>query len=166
MADPWIFYIIKNGNATYAGVSPNPTRRLRQHNQELAGGAKYTTSKSPNWHHVYLVEGFQTKQQALQFEWAVKHEAPRNKGGLAWRTKKLYGVLNKERWTRNAPLAETVPLVVTVLPATEPATEPTTQPTTQSTTQSTTEPTTQSTTEPTTQSTTLTLPDYVTITYK
>ena len=28
----WYFYIIKNNNYTYAGVSPDPNRRLRQHN--------------------------------------------------------------------------------------------------------------------------------------
>ena len=28
----WIFYIISNNNYTYAGVSPDPERRLRQHN--------------------------------------------------------------------------------------------------------------------------------------
>ena len=43
----WFFYIIQNGNFTYAGVSPDPVQRLRKHNGEIKGGAKYTTSKGP-----------------------------------------------------------------------------------------------------------------------
>lgn len=112
MDKPWIFYIIVNKMSTYAGVSPDPVRRLRQHNGEICGGAKYTTSKGPGWKHLCLVSGFQTKQQALQFEWAVKHVAPRNKGGIAQRIQKLFTVLCKEKWTSNAVLANTVPLTV------------------------------------------------------
>lgn len=109
---PWIFYLIQNGNATYAGVSPDPTRRLRQHNSEIAGGAKYTTSNSPNWSHMCLVSGFQTKQQSMQFEWAVKHVPPRNAGGPFNRLRKLYTTLNKSQWTSKSPLSSTVPLNV------------------------------------------------------
>ena len=43
----WFFYIIQNGPCTYAGVSPDPVRRLRQHNGEIKGGAKYTRSRRP-----------------------------------------------------------------------------------------------------------------------
>ena len=109
---PWIFYIIVNKTSTYAGVSPDPVRRLRQHNGEICGGAKYTTSKGNGWKHMCLVTGFQTKQQALQFEWAVKHVAPRNKGGIAQRITKLCKVLCQSQWTSNAVDADTVPLTV------------------------------------------------------
>lgn len=106
----WIFYIIKNNNCTYAGVSPDPVRRLRQHNGEIKGGAKYTTSKGPGWKHICLVKGFQDKIQSMQFEWAVKHVLPRDAGGLVNRISKLYIVLNKTQWTSKSPLAKTVPL--------------------------------------------------------
>ena len=106
----WSFYIIYNGGATYAGVSPNPIRRLRQHNGEIKGGAKYTTAKGPGWRHICVISGFQTKIQALQFEWAVKHVAPRNAGGIINRIKKLYEVLKRDHWTSKSPLASTVPL--------------------------------------------------------
>lgn len=112
MSEPWIFYIIENKGCTYAGVSPDPVRRLRQHNGEIKGGAKYTTSKGPGWTHVCLVEGFRTKIEALQFEWAVKHAPPRNAGGIANRIKKLYLICAKERWTSNAPYARDVPLTI------------------------------------------------------
>ena len=110
--NPWIFYIIQNNCYTYAGVSPDPVRRLRQHNGEISGGAKYTTSKGSGWTHVCLVDGFRDKIEAMQFEWAVKHVAPRNAGGLINRIKKLYVTCGKERWTSKAPLSRDVPLTI------------------------------------------------------
>ena len=107
---PWFFYIAHNKGCTYAGVSPDPMKRLRKHNGELAGGAKYTLSKGPGWEHVCLISGFQTKTQALQFEWASKHVPPRDAGGLVNRVKKLYILLNKKYWTSKSPAASTVPL--------------------------------------------------------
>ena len=108
--EPWSFYIVQNQGYTYAGVSPDPVKRLRKHNGEICGGAKYTLSKGAGWTHACLVHGFQTKNQALQFEWAVKHVPPRNSGGLLARLIKLYTVLNKPHWTSKAPAASTVPL--------------------------------------------------------
>ena len=107
---PWSFYIIQNKGCTYAGVSPDPIKRLRKHNGEICGGAKYTLSKGPGWTHVCLVHGFQTKIQALQFEWASKHVPPRDAGGLINRLKKLFILFNKEHWTSKSPKASTVQL--------------------------------------------------------
>jgi predicted GIY-YIG superfamily endonuclease len=110
--DKWIFYIVANKGFTYAGVSPDPIKRLRKHNGELSGGAKYTLSKGPGWEHVCLISGFQTKIQALQFEWASKHIPPRDAGGIINRVKKLYVLLNKTNWTSKSPDACTVPLTI------------------------------------------------------
>lgn len=110
--EDWSFYIIQNRGCTYAGVSPDPIRRLRKHNGEICGGAKYTQSKGPGWTHVCLVHGFQTKIQALQFEWAVKHVPPRDSGGLISRLKKLFVVFNKSHWTSKSPDATGVPLTL------------------------------------------------------
>lgn len=112
---PWFFYIIQNGHYTYAGVSPDPVQRLRRHNGEIKGGAKYTTSKGAGWKHICIVSGFQNKIQALQFEWAVKHQPPRNVGGINARLKKLEEVMAKERWTSKSPLSSEVPLHVEYL---------------------------------------------------
>lgn len=113
----WIFYIIKNKKATYAGVSPDPVRRLRQHNGEIVGGAKYTRSRGNGWKHICLVMGFQNKIQTLQFEWAVKHASNKESGcksggGIKNRLKKLIYIMNKEQWTKKSPLSITVPLTI------------------------------------------------------
>jgi predicted GIY-YIG superfamily endonuclease len=110
--EKWIFYIIENKGCTYAGVSPDPVKRLRKHNGEISGGAKYTLSKGKGWTHICLVSGFQTKIQALQFEWASKHIPPRDAGGVVNRIKKLYILLNKSQWTSKSPMASSVPLSI------------------------------------------------------
>ena len=125
---PWICYVIEHVGcgATYVGVSPDPVRRLRQHNGEIKGGAKYTTSRPRGalgegcWRHVCLVHGFRTPTEALQFEWAVKHCPPRKRGGggpaggggIAPRLKKLHATLSRPRWTSNAPPSSEVPLSI------------------------------------------------------
>jgi len=108
----WKLYIIQNNRNTYVGVSPDPIRRLRQHNGEICGGAKYTKSKGPGWEHVCLIEGFRTKIESMQLEWAIKHEKPKDLGGIKNRLIKMIKVLNKEKWTSKSPLAIDVPLTI------------------------------------------------------
>ena len=110
--DKWSCYIIENKWFTYVGVSNNVIKRLRAHNGEIKGGAKYTTSKGPGWKHVCVVHGFPTKIESMQFEWALKHVPPKRAGGLINRIKKLFILLNKTQWTSRAPLAETMPLTI------------------------------------------------------
>ena len=110
--DNWSCYIIENRGYTYVGVSNNVERRLRAHNGEISGGAKYTTSKGKGWKYVCIISGFPTKIESLQFEWALKHVPPKNKGGIKNRIKKLNILLHKKRWTNNAPLSETMPLTI------------------------------------------------------
>lgn len=106
----YCFYLIKNGKYTYAGISNDPVKRLRQHNSEIKGGAKYTTSKTNEWKHVCIIKGFQDKSQAMKFEWAVKHVEPKNAGGVLNRIIKIYTVLNKKFWTLNSPESSSIPL--------------------------------------------------------
>jgi predicted GIY-YIG superfamily endonuclease len=77
-------YLLKSlktprATATYIGSTPNPPRRLRQHNGEISAGASKTRNGRP-WDMVMIVYGFPSKVSALQFEWAWQHP---------WRTRHL-----------------------------------------------------------------------------
>ena len=69
----YLCYLLKSetSNRTYIGITTNLKKRLRQHNGEICGGAKYTRSYRP-WKPVLCVNGFFTKNQALSFEYRVK----------------------------------------------------------------------------------------------
>ena len=41
----WNVYLIFNQNCTYIGATNNLKQRIRKHNGEIKGGAKYTTKK-------------------------------------------------------------------------------------------------------------------------
>lgn len=110
--DNWVCYIIKNKDYTYVGVSNNADKRLRAHNGEIKGGAKYTTSKGSGWKHICIISGFPTKIESMQFEWALKHIRPRNAGGIVNRIKKLNTLLHKTKWTSKSPYAATCPLTL------------------------------------------------------
>lgn len=76
MTKYYCYMLINNEMKNYIGFTTNPKKRLRQHNKELKGGAKYT-SKYNNWRFLFVIGGFNSKQEALQCEWKLKH--PNNK---------------------------------------------------------------------------------------
>lgn len=76
-------YLLRNRhephkNRTYNGYTVNPQKRIRQHNQEIKGGAIYTKKwGNKSWEYIALIKGFPDKHNALQCEWRIKHPAPK-----------------------------------------------------------------------------------------
>lgn len=76
----WYCYILRSNDArwaakgiTYNGSTNNPYRRLRQHNEEICGGARATHGKGSAWEIYALVGGFPDHVNALSCEWRIKH---------------------------------------------------------------------------------------------
>lgn len=69
--DDYILYLLINtcNNCTYVGITNNPEQRLRKHNGELVGGAKYTKMKkgTGNWEYYGFIMGLE-KRVALSIE--------------------------------------------------------------------------------------------------
>ena len=79
----YLVYLLKNtkNNRTYLGITNNSLRRLRQHNGELKGGAKYTHSfkGEGQWEYCYKIENL-TKRDALSIERTAKNKRKGAKG--------------------------------------------------------------------------------------
>lgn len=79
----WSLYLLENtdNKYTYLGVTVNIIRRIRQHNGELVGGAKYTSSNKGNgkWILKTIVNNL-TKSEALSYERIIKNKRRKGKG--------------------------------------------------------------------------------------
>ena len=76
-------YLLKHTkhNRTYLGITNNLKRRLRQHNCEIKGGAKYTSSYllDGKWRYHMIVKNL-SKSQALSYERIIKNKRKKSKG--------------------------------------------------------------------------------------
>jgi predicted GIY-YIG superfamily endonuclease len=107
----WYCYILRNkqyqySKLTYNGSTNNPKRRLRQHNEEITGGAKFTHGKGGGWEIYALLSGFPDHKNTLSCEWRIKHpngkpgkRDPRHCGVLG-RVMALNDIFTLDKWTK------------------------------------------------------------------
>ena len=106
-------YILRNRfephiNRTYNGYTVDLKKRLRQHNQEIKGGAKYTKSfGNKTWEYIAYIEGIPNYKNALQCEWRIKHPDNKRRRSKKYcspegRIKGLNLVLKTNKWTNNS----------------------------------------------------------------
>lgn len=92
----YILYNVKQPQCTYVGYTTNPTRRLRQHNGIISGGARATIGKS-EWAFLVLVTSPSfNKHTGLSFEWHLKRALrPQKPKGATKRIEALFKTLNE-----------------------------------------------------------------------
>ena len=106
----WYCYILRNtderySRCTYNGSTNDLRRRLRQHNEEIKGGAKSTKGRGGKWEYCAILYGFPDHINALSCEWRIKcpsgRPGKRNSKyhGPAGRVRSLNEVLNVKKWT-------------------------------------------------------------------
>jgi structure-specific endonuclease subunit SLX1 len=79
----WFVYLLATVQAptrTYVGATVDPDRRLRQHNGALKGGARATSRVPGGWYRVCYLKGFESKREALRFEWWWKRRSAKLPG--------------------------------------------------------------------------------------
>ena len=96
---------------TYIGATKDPAHRLRQHNGELAGGAKAT--RGHKWTQAFYLSGFPDWRTTLQFEWAWKHYSRRLpiKDSFQRRIQALHALLSADKVTSKAEVFEGLEVV-------------------------------------------------------
>ena len=88
MNNNYIIYLLYNtkSTCTYVGITNNPNRRIRQHNGELVGGAKYTKLKKGDgeWKYFGWIQSKEDnileKSPALSLEKKIQIHSRKTKG--------------------------------------------------------------------------------------
>ncbi|TGG91322.1 GIY-YIG nuclease family protein [Natronospirillum operosum] len=73
----WVYLVRCNDGTLYTGITTDLARRLRQHNGELAGGARYTRSRRPV--HLAWCCTCNTRSEASREEYRVRRLSPERK---------------------------------------------------------------------------------------
>ena len=83
MDNNYLVYLLINtsNNCTYIGMTNNLNRRIRQHNSELVGGAKYTKNKKGDgeWLIYGIIDGL-GKNIALSIEKKIQKRTKKAQG--------------------------------------------------------------------------------------
>lgn len=101
-------YLLGNtvNNKTYNGYTIDPLRRLRQHNGELSGGARFTSVHPGTWYVVLTISCPEmTKREALSLEWSVRYPTnkrprPKEYSGVHGRLHSLPLVFNNPKFSK------------------------------------------------------------------
>lgn len=77
-------YLISSGNSTYNGYTVDPLRRLRQHNNQIVGGARRTTTfvkkGGDPWEYVMIIScSTWTISEAMEVEWNIRYPTRKKK---------------------------------------------------------------------------------------
>lgn len=89
----YILQSVSTPSKSYVGVTNCVMRRIRQHNGEIIGGARYTRSYRP-WR-FFAIFRVNTRRDALSLEWNIKHRRAKSDG------KGLKGIVNRA-WRHGA----------------------------------------------------------------
>jgi predicted GIY-YIG superfamily endonuclease len=73
----WYVYLLYSSKTrrTYVGATTDPTRRLRQHNGEIVGGARSTRKGAGTWSLVCYLGDFKDRSTCYRWEKLVKSRA-------------------------------------------------------------------------------------------
>ena len=106
--NPQFCYILHcpGSKATYNGYTVCPSRRIRQHNGEIRGGAKATQRCSPRWEYAVIITSPDptfTKHKAMSLEWSIhyptnKRPRPKEYSGILGRIKSLSLVFANQKF--------------------------------------------------------------------
>ena len=113
--EPVVYLLSARHSArTYVGASLHLSRRLRQHNGNITGGARRTSHGGP-WDLDCYVRGFRTWKEALQFEYAWRRVGRSvRRWDVAGRRRALTILFSLERWSSRSPLASEVSLELVI----------------------------------------------------
>ena len=101
---------------SYVGMTNNFPNRLRQHNHEISGGARYTR-RSQRWFPICIIDGFKNKQEAMQCEWAVKYQNRKRRRGKKKQCEQIgdvFTLIERDYWTSRSPLISSQKLTLYV----------------------------------------------------
>jgi len=99
----YIVYLLihSNSNKTYIGITNNPERRIRMHNAEIKGGARYTTMnlKGGRWDYYGFILNL-SKSMALSIEKRIHIHSRKSSGKtpLEKRINYINGLLDKDEY--------------------------------------------------------------------
>lgn len=93
----WIVYLLQsksNPRRSYIGATNDLTKRIRKHNGEIKGGAKYTSKCRP-WKLRAFVSCFEDNHSCFSFEWHSKRYKKRSSypNGVNSKMKNMFSLL-------------------------------------------------------------------------